>query len=154
MDSTVMKNNYATSGAVQLGLQIVTLLTEKVTFDNNIGQFAFPSITPNTSMNEAYNRSMPKTGTGNVINKDNLGITNITNSNYIELTVPKHLFYIKEIQTTIAPNASLGHESCYVSCSPKATHVIIYNEFLKGQQFLVTNLSGNVNKPYILGVIE
>ena len=153
MDSTVMKNNYATSGAVQLGLQIVTLLTEKVTFDNNIGQFAFPSITPNTSMSEAYDRSMPKTGTGNVINKDNLGITNITNSNYIELTVPKHLFYIKEIQTTITPNASKD-EGHYVSCSPKATHVIVYNEFLKGQQFLVTNLGGNVNKPYILGVIE
>ena len=85
MDSTVMKNNYATSGATQLGMQIVTLLSEKVTYDNNIGQFAFPSITPNTSMSEAYDRSMPKTGTGNVINKDNLGITNITNSNYIEL---------------------------------------------------------------------
>lgn len=153
MDSTVMKNNYATSGAVQLGLQIVTLLTEKVTFDNNIGQFAFPSITPNTSMSEAYDRSMPKTGTGNVINKDNLGITNITNSNYIELTVPKHLFYIKEIQTTIAPNASKD-EGYYTSCNPKATHIIVYNEFLKGQQFLVTNLGGNVNKPYILGVIE
>lgn len=153
MDSTVMKNNYATSGAVQLGLQIVTLLTEKVTFDNNIGQFAFPSITPNTSMSEAYDRSMPKTGTGNVINKDNLGITNITNSNYIELTVPKHLFYIKEIQTTIAPNASKDEEH-YTLCNPKATHVIVYNEFLKGQQFLVTNLGGNVNKPYILGVIE
>ena len=153
MDSTVMKNNYATSGAVQLGLQIVTLLTEKVTFDNNIGQFAFPSITPNTSMSEAYDRSMPKTGTGNVINKDNLGITNITNSNYIELTVPKHLFYIKEIQTTITPNA-FKDEGHYTSCNPKATHVIVYNEFLKGQQFLVTNLGGNVNKPYILGVIE
>ena len=68
-------------------------------------------------------------------------------------TVPKHLFYIKEIQTTIAPNASKD-EGHYTSCNPKATHVIVYNEFLKGQQFLVTNLGGNVNKPYILGVIE
>ena len=153
MDSSVMRNNYATSGTMQLGLQIVTLLTEKVTFANNIGQFAFPSITPNTNMGEAYDRPMPKTGTGNVINKDNLGITNITNSNYIQLTIPKHLFHIVEIQTTIAPNATKD-EGHYSSCNPKATHVIIYNEFLKGQQFLIVNLGGNVNKPYIIGVIE
>ena len=29
----------------------------------------------------------------------------------------------------------------------------IYNEFLKGQQFIILNLGGNVNKPYIIGVI-
>lgn len=152
MDSSVMRNNYATSGAIQLGLQVVTLLSEKVTFDQNVGQFAFPFVTPNANMSEAYDRTMPKTGTGNIINRDNLGVTNITNSNYIELTVPKHLFYIMEIQTMIKPNATMD-EGHYASCSPVATHKIIYNEFLKGQQFLITSLGGNINKPYIIGVI-
>lgn len=154
MDSSIKSNNYASSAKLNLGLQVVTLLSEKITFDQNIGQFSMPYVTPSDTSSEAYDRTLPTKGTGNVINSNgtSLGISRITNSNYVELTVPKHLFHIIQIQTTITPNATKD-EGHYTSCRPVATHTIIYNEFLKGQQFLVVNLGGNINKPYIVGVI-
>lgn len=152
MDSTLNPQNYANNPMTMLGSQIVTLVSEKATYDTNIGKFTFPYITSTTQTSEAFERTLPKNNTSNVINKNNLGISRITTSNYIELAIPRHLFTIKEIITTITPNASKS-DGYYVGCNPKATHQIIYNEFLKGQQFIILNLGGNVNKPYIIGVI-
>ena len=39
MDSSIMKNNYINSKSNTLGIHYVELISEKVTYDNNIGKF-------------------------------------------------------------------------------------------------------------------
>lgn len=128
----------------------ILLVSELITFDNNIGKFIIPTLTPTLS-NEPTDISMPKGSTSNLINKDNLGLSKITTSNYFELEVPKHLFTIKEI--TINPNiARSGEDNNYITnISPTTT--IIYNEFIKGQRFIVTYTKANKEDPVIIGVI-
>ena len=153
MDSSIVKSNYSNNPSTMYGTQIVELLSDVVTYDNNIGKFSLPYISPDTNNGTAYDYTLPKNNTGNIINKDNnLGLSRITTSNYLEITIPKHLFTIKEIQTKITPNASRS-DGYYTSCNPVAVNTIIYNEFVKGQKFLMINLAGNVNKPHIIGVI-
>lgn len=153
MDSTVIAQNYSNSNSTKYGVQIIELASETVTYENNIGNFKFPYVTPTMAGNDTFDQTLPKNNTSNIINKsNNLGLVRITTSNYITLTIPRHLFTIKEIITHITPNASFGGEGYYVSCSPVATNTIVYNPFVKGNKFLVVNLAGNVNKPYIIGV--
>lgn len=149
MDSSRIPNNYINNPSVMYPAQMIELATEKVTYDNNIGKFIPLYMTP-SSGTEVYERTLPKNSTSNIVNKsNNLGLSKITVSNYLELTVPKYLFTIKDIQIT--PNATFGEDGYYVSCAPKAK--IIYNEYLKGQKFLLIHLGGDINKPYIIGVV-
>lgn len=149
MDSSISAKNYINDSSISYGAQIIELLSERVTYAKNIGRFLPPYITP-SSGNQVYERILPKNSSSNIINKsNNLGLSKITVTNYIDIEIPKHLFTINRIDIT--PNEVIGGEGYYVSCSPKAT--IVYNDFLKGQKFLVINLGGNINKPYIIGVV-
>lgn len=138
------------------GIDTVILIDEKITVDQRVGKFLLPSVTPTMNQDSAVQTSVPKRSTQNIINRENLGTTSITASNYIELTIPKHLFTIKDIQvqSTISPNAKTGDDGYYTSCSPKATNTVIinYNEFLKGQEFIVAYISKE--NIAIIGVIE
>ena len=153
MDSTVIAQNYSNSTSTKFGVQIIELASEIVTYENNIGNFKFPYVTPTMAGKDAFDKTLPKYNSSNVINKsNNLGLSRITTSNYLTLTIPRHLFTIKEIITTITPNEVIGGEGYYVACNPKAVNTIVYNPFVKGNKFLVVNLAGNINKPYIIGV--
>ena len=153
MDSSIITSNYSNNPSTMYGTQIIELLSDMVTYDNNIGKFSLPYISPDTNNNSAYDYVLKKNNTGIIINKNNnLGLSRISTSNYLEITIPKHLFTIKEIQTKITPNASRS-DGYYTSCNPVDVNTIIYNDFHKGQKFLMINLAGNVNKPYIIGVV-
>lgn len=124
----------------------IMLMTD-ITYENNTGKFIIPVITPSMGK-DLVDSPIPKGSTSNIINRDNLGLTKITSSNYFELVVPRHLFTIKEI--TIDPN--LRYSDGYVTSSePKAT--IVYNEFKKGQMFIATYTKANKESPVIIGVI-
>lgn len=155
MDSSRMTNTFANNNEVKFGSQILVLQSDKVTYDNNVGKFAFTTITPEASSQNPTDRVRPINNTSKIVNanKNTLGINRITESNYIELSIPKHLFTIKEIKTTITPNRSYS-DGYMVSCNPKAEHEIIYNDFLKGNKFLCVNLGGNISNPIIIGVLE
>lgn len=123
------------------------LLMTDVTYENNIGKFIIPTLSPSMG-NDLVDLSIPRGNTSNVINKDNLGLTKITSSNYFELVIPRHLFTIKEIKI----NPNLSYSDGYVSNSnPQAT--IVYDEFKKGQMFIATYTKANKENPVIIGVI-
>lgn len=145
MDSSVMKSNYINNKSNSLGLHYIELVSEKVTYDANIGKFIISYLTPNLSK-EAYDTTLPRNSTSNVINRDqlSLGVSNITTSNYVELPIPKHLFYITEIK--------VHHPAEESPTDNYAT--IIRKEYYKGQKFIVANLAGNYDSPIIIGVIE
>ena len=145
MDSTVMKSNFANSKANMLGLHYVELISDKVTFENNTGKFVMSYLTPNVSKSE-YDTQLPRQSASNVINRDqlSLGVSAITTSNYVELKVPRYLFYIT--------NISVYHPGGDESSTNNAT--ITRVEYYKGQKFLVSNLAGNYDNPVVIGVIE
>lgn len=145
MDSSIMKNNYINSKSNTLGIHYVELISEKVTYDNNIGKFVMSYLTPNVSKSE-YDTQLPRQSASNVINRDqlSLGVSAITTSNYVELKVPRHLFYIT--------NISVYHPGGDESSTNNAT--ITRVEYYKGQKFLVSNLAGNYDNPVVIGVIE
>ena len=124
------------------------LISEKVTYDNNIGKFVMSYLTPNLSKNE-YDTQLPRQSASNVINRDqlSLGVSNITTSNYVELSIPKHLFYITSI------SVSVYHPGGDSSSTNQANVTIHRMEYTKGQKFLVSNLAGNYDNPVIIGVI-
>ena len=148
MDSSIMKNNYINSKSNTLGIHYVELISEKVTYDNNIGKFVMSYLTPNLSKNE-YDTQLPSQSASNVINRDqlSLGVSNITTSNYVELSIPKHLFYITSI------SVSVYHPGGDSSSTNQANVTIHRMEYTKGQKFLVSNLAGNYDNPVIIGVI-
>ena len=145
MDSSIMKNNFVNNKANMLGLHYIELISDKVTFENNIGKFVMTYLTPNVSKSE-YDTQLPRQSASNVINRDqlSLGVSAITTSNYVELKIPKHLFYITSI--------SVYHPGGDSSSTNYATIKRI--EYYKGQKFLVSNLAGNYDNPVIIGVIE
>ena len=148
MNSEIIPKNYATSNEIIYGAHFVTLVSPKVTYENPTGKFALSYATPNMSNGSEYSMTLPKNSTSNVINKDNLGTSKITTSNYITLTVPKHYFYITkiDIQTNITP----CHHGAVGSCNPK--NIIYRKEYTKGQRFLVINAGGNIDSPVSVGV--
>ena len=146
-----MPKIYANSNEVLYAVHYATLVSDKVTYDNNVGKFVLSYITPNI-VSDSFDQTLPKNSTSNVINSkgNNLGVSRVTTSNNIEIIVPKYLFYITEIKIT--PNTTRSSEGCLGSCNPKAT--IVRKEFLKDQKFIIANVGGSVNTPIIIGVIE
>lgn len=149
MNSENVTTNYATDNDMVYGAHYVTLVSDKVTYENPTAKFSMPYITPNIGSGE-YNKTLPKNSTQNVINDDNLGTQKITTSNYINLTVPKHYFYITKID--IITNITPCHHGAVGSCDPKTK--IYRKEYYKGQKFLIVNAGGNVDAPVIVGVVE
>ena len=139
MDSSVSSNNYVNSNQLSYGLHYITLASDKVTFENNKANFILTYITPNMSADTSFDTKLPKNSGSNVINNknNNIGIVNVTSSNYIELTVPKYLFYVTGI-----------------SHPEEGTPVLTRMEYLKGQKFLVAHMDKDFSTPYIIGVIE
>lgn len=74
--------------------------------------------------------------------------TAIENSNNIELTIPKHLFTIKEIK--VNPNPTTNSDGAITSLAP--TTEIIYDTFKKDQKFIVGFVDSNENNVIIIGV--
>ena len=86
MDSILNPQNYANNPMTMLGSQIVTLVSEKATYDNNIGKFTFPYITSTTQTSEAFERTLPKNNTKNsylIIDNNNILLKDV-DGNIIE----------------------------------------------------------------------
>lgn len=148
MNSEIIPNNYANSNEMLYGAHYATLVSGGVSYENPIGKFVLSYATPNMNDGSAYSNTLPKNNTKNIVNKENLGMTRITASNYIELTVPKHFFYITDIK--IKPNTLGCGMGGIGSCHPEA--VITRRTYSKGQRFIVVNAGGNINSPCIVGV--
>lgn len=153
MNSEIIAQNYANSPEMKYGGHYVTLASDKISYENPTGKFVMTYATPNAST-EAFDKTLPKNNTSNVINKDNLGVNQITSSNYITLTVPKHYFYITKLEiVTNRKNHMCSHcgfDATY-TCDPKI--IITRKEYYKGQQFVVINAGGHIDTPCIIGVV-
>lgn len=121
------------------------LISEEITYENNIGKFVIPTLTTSMNNTQEVVQQIPKKGTANVINRENLGLSSITATNYFELAVPKHFFYIEAID--IVPNTTRGGEdNCLMTCNPKTA--ITRHKYMKGQKFIIAN----IDNPIIIGV--
>lgn len=150
MDSSTI-SNYANDNSILYSLQIAQLLNnELVTYENNKGKFVLAYITPNIqSDGDLYTRRIPKNGANNVINNDNLGLTKVIKTNYIELEVPRNLFTVKEVKIKNHVTRSDGYLTSITSEAE-----VIYNQFTSEDRFYVLNLGGNVNNPKIIGIMK
>lgn len=96
MNSDIVPNSYANSSELRYGLQYVILVSPKVTYENPQAKFTLPYVTPNISLDDEHERVIAKNKKENVLNSsDQLGLSSITESNCIMLTVPRHFFYIE-----------------------------------------------------------
>lgn len=179
MDSNQMPKTYGNSNQILYGSHFLTLISKKVSYENPKGKFLVSYITPNMGSDEV-SKTLPKGNTSNIVNKDaNLGTTKITTSNYIELTVPMHFFYITKLDiVTNVKRCSVGLTGCSPTCEvaggmgphshtikpntrrewtatdtcdPKI--VITRKEFYKGQKFIALNVGGEIEQPVIIGVV-
>jgi len=146
MDSSVVRPNFTNSIQNKYGVHYIELATETgVTYDMNIGQFFVTYITPNADTSKIQDTTLPKANPMNVINTQDankLGITQVTSSNYVTLTVPKWLFYVLDV--SVAPHGE-GE-------IPKVT--VIRQYYPKGTKFLAVNVNGLFNDLKIIGVVE
>lgn len=147
MNSEVNTNNYANSSDMLYGAHYATLVSSKVSYENPTGKFSLSYVTPNIGDGE-FSKTLPKKSTGNVINKDNLGTSRITTSNYITLSVPIHYFYITKLE--IVTNITHCHHGAVGSCHPVIK--ITRKEYPKGTRFVVVNAGGDIDSPCIVGV--
>ena len=107
-------------------------------------------ITPNIQAGgDEMSTRVPKNGANNVVNKDNLGLTKIVKTNFIELEVPRNLFTVKEVQIKNHVTRSDGYLTSVTSEAK-----VIYNTFGSEDKFYVLNLGGNVNNPRIIGIMK
>ena len=87
--------NYANNNSLLYGAHYIILASDTVTYENPVGKFLIPYATPNLEA-ELYDKEEPKQSSSNIVNKsDKLDINTVTKSNYIELRIPKNLFYIE-----------------------------------------------------------
>lgn len=154
MESSMMPNNYTNNNDVLYGAHYATLVSTSVTYENPIGKFILSYVTPNMDDSSIYERTLPKNSTSNVINKDNLGTTKITTSNYINIEVPRYMFYIENIEI-ISNTQYSGCVHCGFSamnsCNPQTK--ITRKSYKKGQKFAIINIGGDIDTPYIIGVM-
>lgn len=151
MQSAVAQQRSAGSGLKMDGFDYAILASDKVTFEEPLGKFIIPSITPTMDTTSVVEQKMPKVKMPGMINNDTIGSTGITTTNYLEILVPKHLFIIQEIkiQTSVTRG---GEDNCMMSCTP--TPIIIRREFTKGQKFIIAHVSTDDDRIYIFGVVE
>lgn len=119
-------------------VDVVVLADDQYSIDDDKKRFIFPSLTPNLNNNDIHEETIP----------NRLQNTfSITTTNYIELSIPKHLFTIEKIN--IEPN--LSFDDGYVSnVEPKVD--IVYKSFEKGQKFIIVYIGETKHKPNIVGV--
>lgn len=148
MNSDIVPQNYANSDEMLYGAHYAVLASDKISYENPKGKFVMQYVTPNDSTS-AYDQTLPKNSTSNVINKDNLGVSRITASNYIELSVPMHFFYITKLD--IVTNTFGCGMGGLGGCNPKI--IITRKEYYKGQKFVVVNAGGQIDSPCVVGVV-
>lgn len=150
MDGTLI-SNYSNDSSILYSLQIAQPLNnELITYENNVGKFMLAYITPNIQAGgDEMSTRVPKNGASNVVNKDNLGLTKIVKTNFIELEVPRNLFTVKEVQIKNHVTRSDGYLTSVTSEAK-----VIYNTFSSEDKFYVLNLGGNVNNPRIIGIMK
>jgi hypothetical protein len=144
MDGRIIANNsYANNPNVKFGAHYVELL-EPVSYENNIGKFSMSYINPNTNTASAIDTVLPKNPATNVQNSNanQLGINRITSSNYVQIVVPKYLFYVTGVDIKAHGEGE----------KPVAT--VVRKTYNKGQKFVVVNCNGDYNSPVIVGVVE
>ncbi len=146
MDSSQIRPNFSNSINNKYGVHYIELASEAgVSYEMNVGQFFVSYITPNVDTSKVMDTTLPKAQPTNVVNVDDanrLGITQVTSSNYVTLTVPKWLFYVLDV--SIAPHGE-GE-------IPKVT--VIRQYYPKGTKFLAVNVNGLFNDLKIIGVVE
>lgn len=87
--------NYANDNSLLYGAHYIILASDVVTYENPVGKFLIPYATPNLDA-ELYDKEEPKQNSSNIMNvNDKFDINTVTKSNYIELRIPKNLFYIE-----------------------------------------------------------
>ena len=87
--------NYANNSSLLYGAHYIILASDVVTYENPVGKFLIPYATPNLDA-ELYDKEEPKQNSSNIMNiNDKFDINTVTKSNYIELRIPKNLFYIE-----------------------------------------------------------
>ena len=146
MDSTYSPNNFSNNINNKYGIHYIELASENgVSYESNIGQFYITYITPNIDTKAVFDTVAPKNPANNVLNvKDpnKLGIMEITNSNYVTITVPKHLFYVTGVDIAIHAEGA----------KPVAT--VTRKIYPKGTKFLAVNANGVFNDIQIIGVVD
>lgn len=70
----------------------IAILMDNIDKENNIGRFIIPTLTPSYSTKRLVKSTKPKNSTNNIINNNIIGVTEITEQNYVTLTVPNYLF--------------------------------------------------------------
>ena len=153
MNSDLIANNFANSDETKYSSHFITLVSGKVSYENNVGKFVINYANPNAP-GSAFDKTLPRKSIGNIVNKkDGIGVSRITSSNYTTIAVPKHLFYITDIKLiNTSPDKIIdedGKERC--NCNYELEYK--RKEYLRGQRFLVINAGGSVDKPCIVGVI-
>ena len=177
MNSDVMNNGYANNNDILYGAHYIELISDEVTYENPKGKFTLQYVTPNMKTSEEYSKTLPKNSTYNVINKDNLGTTRITNTNYIELVVPSYFFNITDLKiethtvrkgpgvtqiassTGVSGGDSHSHSisskynqwTLLFSCNPEV--IISRKKYTKGQKFIAIGIGGSINSLVIIGVV-
>lgn len=146
MDSSQIRPNFSNSINNKYGVHYIELASETgVSYEMNVGQFFVSYITPNVDTSKVMDTTLPKAQPTNVVNVDDankLGITQVTSSNYVTLTVPKWLFYVTGVY--VAPHAE--------GAQPVA--MVIRQVYPKGTKFLAVNVNGLFNDLKIIGVVE
>lgn len=122
-------------------VDIVVLGEGTVSYDNPVGNFIIPGLTPSLNQGLSSSASTPKRNPKNIINSDdqNFGLAPITKSNFLQIVVPKYMFTILEVKVT-------GNED-----SHKAE--IIRQTYSQGQKFMVIYKGQNRQDPVIVGVV-
>ncbi len=123
---------------------------DRVEYGNPIGFFSIPTVTPELDKTNSYSRNFPKPGTSNILNKNNnLGTMTYSESNYVQLTIPQHLFTINSIK--VSPHLTYG-EYDVKGCNDIPVSSIVFNPFKKGQKFIAIAINGDWDF-HIIGVV-
>ena len=147
MNNEIIAKSFANNEDMTLGAHYITLVSDKITYENPTGKFVLTYATPNAPISP-FDKTLPKKSTANIINKG-INVNTITASNYLFATVPKHYFYIEKI--IIKPNTVPCGKGGIGKCKPEA--IIKRKEYKKGQKFVVINAATDVNIPCIIGVV-
>lgn len=122
--------------------------------DSGSSNFIIKSFNQELNENISDNTIIPRKSTINIINNNKSSISMIQKSNTLKLHIPKYLFTIKEIKTTVHPKFYHNSDGEITNCEPTVTNEIIYNEFEYGSKFIIVYMSINMENPKIIGVVE
>lgn len=112
----------------------IAILLEDISIDSNMGKFYVPILTPTMAGDRIIESSKPVLSTANILNKDDLGLSSYTESNYVELEVPKYIF----------PFTASGGAEVPVT--------ITYHNITKGSKFVIVFVGGDINNIKVIGV--